>query len=316
MTALACGIDVGGTKIAGCLIDAEGTIVAQGRVESPATSTEAITGAIAGLVRSLGAEHEIGSVGIGAAGFVDRARSTVLFAPNLAWKDEPLRADLEAELSLPVVIENDGNTAAWGEFAYGAAADADDLLLITVGTGVGGGVVIDGELYRGAFGVAAEVGHIRVERNGRLCGCGNRGCLEQYASGSALVRGAREEAAGGSLLARDLLDRAGGDVAGITGPLISQAAAEGDAFAIEQLATLGSWLGEGLASLAAVLDPGVVVIGGGVSEAGALLLEPVRVSFHANLTGRGNRPELDLRLARLGNTAGMIGAADLGRRAP
>src|SRR4249919_2425340 len=206
MTALACGIDVGGTKIAGCLIDADGTIVQQGRVESPATSTEAITGAIAGLVRSLGADHEIGSVGIGAAGFVDRSRSTVLFAPNLAWKDEPLRADLEAELSLPVVIENDGNTAAWGEFVYGAAADADDLLLITVGTGVGGGIVIDGELYRGAFGVAAEVGHIRVERNGRLCGCGNRGCLKQYASGSALVRGAREEAAGGSLLARDLLE--------------------------------------------------------------------------------------------------------------
>jgi len=316
MTTLACGIDVGGTKIAGCLIDDDGTIVAEARVVSPATSTEAITGAIAGLVREFAAKHEIGSVGVGAAGFVDRSRSTVMFAPNLAWKDEPLRADLEALLSLPVVIENDGNVAAWGEFRYGAAADSDDLLLVTVGTGVGGGVVIDGELYRGAFGVAAEVGHIRVERNGRLCGCGNHGCLEQYASGTALVRGAREEAVGGSLLARDLLDRAGGDPSTITGPLITQAAAEGDAFAIEQLATLGSWLGEGLASLAAVLDPGVVVIGGGVSEAGALLVEPLRSSFRANLTGRGNRPELDLRLAQLGNRAGMIGAADLGRRTP
>jgi glucokinase len=314
MTALACGIDVGGTKIAGCLIDDDGTMVAQARVVSPATSTEAITGAIAGLVREFAADHEIGSVGVGAAGFVDRSRSTVMFAPNLAWKDEPLRADLEAALSLPVVVENDGNTAAWGEFKYGAAADSDDLLLLTVGTGVGGGVVIDGELYRGAFGVAAEVGHIRIERNGRLCGCGNHGCLEQYASGSALVRGAREEAVGGSLLAQDLLDRAGGDPSAITGPLITQAAADGDAFAIEQLATLGSWLGEGLASLAAVLDPGVVVIGGGVSEAGALLVDPLRASFRANLTGRGNRPELDIRLAQLGNTAGMIGAADLGRR--
>jgi len=314
VTALACGIDVGGTKIAGCLLDAEGHIVAQARVESPATSTEAITGAISGLVRSFQEGHELGSVGVGAAGFIDRGRSTVMFAPNLAWKDEPLRADLESGLDLPVVVENDGNAAAWGEFVYGAGADANDLLLITVGTGVGGGIVVDGELYRGSFGVAAEVGHIRVERNGRLCGCGNHGCLEQYASGTALVRGAREEAAGGSLLARDLLDRAGGDPDAITGPLITAAAAEADRFAIEQLATLGRWLGEGLASLAAVLDPGVVVIGGGVSEAGALLLEPLRESFAANLTGRGNRPELDLRLAQLGNTAGMIGAADLGRR--
>ena len=316
MTSVACGIDVGGTKIAGCVVDGDGAIVEQARVVSPATSTEAITGAIAGLVRQLGERHEIGSVGVGAAGFIDRARSTVLFAPNLAWKDEPLRADLEAQLDLPVVVENDGNAAAWGEFVYGAGADANDLLLITVGTGVGGGVVIDGELYRGSFGVAAEVGHIRVERNGRLCGCGNHGCLEQYGSGTALVRGAREEAAGGSLLARDLLDRAGGDPQGINGPLISLAAAEGDGFAIEQLAMLGSWLGEGLASLAAVLDPGVVVIGGGVSEAGDLLLAPLRESFRANLSGRGNRPELELRQARLGNTAGMIGAADLGRRTP
>ena len=314
MTALACGIDVGGTKIAGCVVDADGNVVEQARVESPAKSTEAITGAIAGLVRGLQERHEVGSVGIGAAGFVDRARSTVLFAPNLAWKNEPLKADLEAMLDLPVVVENDGNTAAWGEFVYGAGADADDLLLVTIGTGVGGGIVIDGELYRGSFGVAAEVGHIRIERNGRLCGCGNHGCLEQYASGTALVRGAREEAAGGSLLARDLVDRAGGDPQGITGPMITAAAQAGDEFAIERLTTLGIWLGEGIASLVAVIDPSVVVIGGGVSEAGPLLLDPVHASLAANLTGRGNRPQLELRLATLGNTAGMIGAADLGRR--
>ena len=313
MTSLACGIDVGGTKIAGCVIDADGHIIEQARVESPATSTDAIKGAIAGLVRRFQASQGVDSVGVGAAGFVDRDRSTVLFAPNLAWKDEPLKADLEAELDLPVVIENDANAAAWGEFVYGAGADADDQLLVTVGTGVGGGIVIDGELYRGSFGVAAEVGHIRVERNGRLCGCGNHGCLEQYASGSALVRGAREEAAGGSLLARDLLDRAGGDPRAITGPMITEAAQGGDAFAIEQLTVLGTWLGEGIASLAAVIDPGVVVIGGGVSAAGHLLLDPIRASFAANLTGRGNRPQLDLRLATLGNTAGMVGAADLGR---
>ena len=180
---------------------------------------------------------------------------------------------------------------------------------MTVGTGVGGGIVLNGQLHRGAFGVAAEIGHMRVVPDGRLCGCGNRGCWEQYASGTALVRDAKEQARQGSLIARSLLDRAGGDVEGITGPMITEAARDGDSFASEQLASLGRWLGEGIASLAAVLDPAVVVIGGGVSEAGDLLLDPVRAHFAANLTGRHYRPELQVRPAPLGNRAGMIGAA-------
>src|SRR6185369_11181953 len=172
----------------------------------------------------------------------------------------------------------------------------------------------DGSLYRGAFGVGAEIGHMRVVPGGILCGCGNHGCLEMYASGSALVREARAAARAGSLLAADLLDRAGGDPDAITGPMVSEAARAGDTFAIEQLADLGRWLGEGIASLTAVLDPAVVVIGGGVSEAGDLLLEPIRAHYRANLTGRHYRPELQVRAALLGNKAGMIGAADLARR--
>jgi glucokinase len=211
------------------------------------------------------------------------------------------------------VIENDANAAAWGEFQYGAGHDVDDLLLVTVGTGVGGGVVLDGALYRGAFGVGAEIGHMRVVPDGILCGCGNRGCLEVYGSGTALVREARAAAAAGSLLAADLLARAGGDARAITGPLITQAARDGDTFAVEQLASLGRWLGEGIASLTAVLDPAVVVIGGGVSAADDLLLGPIRQSFGAQLTGRGHRPMLEIRRARLGNRAGLIGAADLTR---
>jgi glucokinase len=169
-------------------------------------------------------------------------------------------------------------------------------------------------LHRGAFGVAAEIGHIRVVPDGLICGCGNRGCWEQYASGSALERDTREMAGQGSLTAKSLLDRAGGDLNAITGPLITEAAQDGDAFAKEQLASLGKWLGEGIATLAAVLDPAVVVIGGGVSEAGDLLLDPIRAHFRANLTGRNYRPELAIRRAELGNTAGMIGAADLARK--
>ena len=311
---LAVGIDVGGTKIAGGVVDEQGAILNTARRESPATDTDAIEREIEDLVLELRGNHDIDAVGVGAAGFVDVRRSTVLFAPNLAWRDEPLRAELERRTDLPVVIENDANAAAWGEFTFGAGEDVDDSLLVTVGTGVGGGIVLDGQLHRGTFGVAAEIGHMRVVPGGRLCGCGNRGCWEQYASGSALVRDAREQAREGSLIARSLLDRAGGKVDDITGPLITEAAREGDPFAREQLASLGRWLGEGIASLTAVLDPAVVVIGGGVSEAGDLLLEPVRSHFRANLTGRNYRPELEIRAAVLGNEAGMIGAADLARR--
>lgn len=311
---LSCGIDVGGTKIAGGVVDVDGNVLAQERVESPASDVEAIEEAIAGLVSRLAAEHRIEAVGVGAAGYIDKGRSTVLFAPNLAWRGVDLKAELEERVDLPVVIENDANAAAWGEFRFGAGHDVDDLLLVTVGTGVGGGLVLDGELYRGAFGVGAEIGHMRVVPGGRLCGCGNYGCFEQYASGTALVRNARDAAREGSLLAHTLLDLTHGDLDRIDGPIITDAAREGDRFALEQLAEVGRWLGEGIASLTAVLDPAVVAVGGGVSEAGDLLLEPLRAAFAANLTGRGHRPVLEIRQATLGNRAGLIGAADLARR--
>src|SRR3954469_15719170 len=238
---LSCGVDVGGTKILGGVVDEGGAIIEELRVESPATDQEAIEKAIEQLVTELKSRHEITSVGIGAAGYIDKARSTVMFAPNIAWRDVALKADLEALVDLPVVVENDANAAAWGEFTFGAGHDVDDLLLVTVGTGIGGGIVHDGELFRGAFGVAAEIGHVRMVPDGLLCGCGNRGCFEQYTSGSALVREARAQARVGSPLAKDLVDRAGGDPDRITGPLVTQAAREGDPFAAELIASLGRW---------------------------------------------------------------------------
>jgi glucokinase len=309
------GLDIGGTKISGGVIDGSGVVLARGRRDTPAHDPAAIAHEAATLIRELSSEHEIDAVGVACAGFIDRWGSSVLFAPNLAWRDEPLKARLGSVLDLPVIIENDANSAAWGEFRFGAAAEADNMVLITVGTGIGGGIVVDGELMRGAYGVAAELGHMRVVRGGIRCGCGNRGCWEQYASGSALVREARELVVSGTPLAARLSELCAGDPAALSGPDVTRAAAEGDPAAVELMADLGEWIGEGVASVAAILDPELVVLGGGVSEAGSLLIDPALAAFRRQLTGRGHRPEARFVLASLGNDAGMIGAADLAAQA-
>ncbi len=308
------GVDVGGTKIAAGLVDERGQVVARDRTESPATDPAEIVSTIGTLVRSLVGTEPIEAVGVCAAGFVDKQRATVVFAPNLAWRDEPLKERLQQELELPVVVENDANAAAWGEFTFGAGEDVEDLLMLTIGTGVGGGVVIDGELVRGGFGMGGEVGHIQMVPGGVLCGCGNLGCLESYGSGSALVRVTREKVLEDPQAATALMELAGGDPSGITGPLITEVARAGDDFALARLAELGDWIGQGVATLTAVLDPNVVVIGGGVSEAGALLLDPIRDSFESHVTVRSHRPMLEVRQAELGNAGGMVGVANLARR--
>jgi glucokinase len=268
---------------------------------------------IADAVRELSAGHHAVAVGLGAAGFVDAARSTVLFAPNLAWRDEPLRAAVERRVGLPAVVENDANAAAWAEARFGAGRGEDYVVVLTVGTGIGGGIVVDGKLLRGRFGVAAEIGHINIVPDGRRCGCGLQGCWEQYASGRALVQEAFEVANASPAQARDLLTLAGGKPEAITGPMITEAAIAGDVAALGCFDELGRWLGRGMAQLAAILDPGVFVIGGGVSAAGDLLRERVLSSYRKHLTARGHRPIADIRIAELGPEAGIVGAADLAR---
>ncbi|HEY6739720.1 MAG TPA: ROK family glucokinase [Actinopolymorphaceae bacterium] len=308
------GIDVGGTKIAAGVVDEAGILRDEALRETPATSPPEIVAAIGEVVGELADRQEVSAIGIGAAGFVDAGRSIVLFAPNLAWRHEQLQEAVEDRTQLPTVIENDANAGAWGEFRFGAGRDVDDMIMLTVGTGLGGGLVIGGELVRGAFGVAGEVGHLRVVPGGHLCGCGNKGCWEQYASGSALVREARALVRSGSPQASRLLELSEGSADALTGPMVMRAAQEGDVTSRELFEELGRWLGEGIASLAAVLDPACVVVGGGVSEAGELLLEPARAAFARNLTARGHRPLAEIRPAALGTSAGMIGAADLARR--
>jgi glucokinase len=311
---LAVGLDIGGTKIAGGLVDATGRVVAEAKRDTPAQHPAAISQQAADLVAELAAsapDGAVAGVGVACAGFVDKTGSHVLFAPNLAWRNEPMKERLEALVHLPVVLENDANAAAWGEFRFGTARDVDDMVLVTVGTGVGGGAVVESHLLRGAFGIGGELGHMRVVPNGRRCGCGNRGCWEQYASGSALVREARELVTAHSPHAAALVDLCGGDPEALRGVHVTEAAHLGDPAAVELLADLGTWLGEGMASVGAILDPALFVVGGGVAEAGELLLGPAREAFLRNVIGRGHRPTPDLQPAQLGNRAGMVGVADL-----
>ncbi|SDU57075.1 glucokinase [Jiangella alkaliphila] len=310
------GIDIGGTKVAAGVVDPEGTIIERTRRETPSKSKSprVVEDTIADVVAELGARHHVLAVGIGAAGFVDGTQSSVLFAPHLAWRNEPLRDAVQQRIGLPVVVDNDANAALWAECRFGAAQGESHVVCVNLGTGIGGGVVLDGVLHRGRFGVAGEFGHMIVVPGGHRCECGNRGCWEQYASGNVLVREARELVANGSPVAYRIAETCEGDPSRITGPMISELAAQGDPAALELLEDIGHWLGVGLANLAAAFDPGLFVIGGGVSDVGDLLLDPARTTFRRTLTGRGFRPEAKVVRAALGNDAGLIGAADLARR--
>ena len=225
---LTIGIDVGGTKVAAGVVDQHGSIVEKLKRATPSGSPELTAKVIGETVTELAGRHKVDSVGIGAAGFIDVAGSGVLFAPNLAWRNEPLRQRVEDYAGLPVVVENDANAAAWAETMLGAARGHEHVMLVAVGTGIGAGIVINGQLYRGRWGIAGEPGHYRVVPEGRLCGCGNRGCWEQYASGSALVAEAREFARRSPGGAVRLLQLGGGNADGINGREVTQAASEGD----------------------------------------------------------------------------------------
>lgn len=309
------GIDIGGTKVMAGVVDADGIILEKIRTETPdkSKSPKVVEDTIVELVLDLSDRHDVHAVGIGAAGWVDADRSRVLFAPHLAWRDEPLRDALQSRLAVPVMVDNDANTAAWAEWRFGAGRGEDHLVMITLGTGIGGAILEGGQVKRGRYGVAGEFGHMQVVPGGHRCPCGNRGCWEQYSSGNALVREARELAAADSPVAYNIIARVGGNVSEITGPLITELAREGDAMCVELLQDIGQWLGVGIANLAAALDPSCFVIGGGVSAADDLLIGPARDAFRRHLTGRGYRPEARIAKAQLGPEAGMVGAADLAR---
>ncbi|HTN59230.1 MAG TPA: ROK family glucokinase [Protaetiibacter sp.] len=308
----AIGIDIGGTKIAGGLVSEDGTIVRQERRPTPAGDGEAIIQAVVEIVQSLRADGEIAGVGVAAPGFIDAAQSTVYYTPNIPWRSEPLRADLSAQLpGLDITIDNDANAAGWAEYRFGAGRGRRDMTLLTVGTGVGGAIVTEGRLFRGGFGAGAEIGHMRVVPGGLPCGCGQRGCIEQYGSGRALLRYANEIADQRGI--GQALAAARAEHGELDGHHVYELIVAQDPGALFALRELGGWLGQAAASLSAVLDPELFVFGGGVAAAGDLLLEPIREAYLAHLPARGFHPEPDFATAELVNDAGIVGAADLAR---
>jgi len=306
----AIGIDIGGTKVAGALVDELGTIIREDRVPTSRDADEIET-AVVEMIARLKDDAEPVAAGVAAAGFIDAAQSTVYYAPNIAWRNEPLREKLETRTGMPIVIENDANAAGWAEFRFGAGRLVSDMVILTIGTGVGGAIVSEDKLFRGGFGTGAEIGHMRVVPGGLPCGCGARGCIEQYGSGRALQRYANELADQGGIgqVLADVRTRTGTLRGADIGDLIQRR----DPGALAALRQLGDWLGQACASLGAVLDPQMFVFGGGVAAAGDLLLESIRASYLENLPARGYHPEPEFRIAELVNDAGVVGAADLAR---
>ncbi|MDN4472693.1 ROK family glucokinase [Demequina zhanjiangensis] len=314
----AIGVDIGGTKIAVGVVDPDGTIVTKLRRDTKPQDPASIDAAIADAVKELAKDFEFQSVGLAAAGFASSDRNNMTFAPNIAWREYPL-GDRVRELigrdDLAVVVENDGNAAGWAEYVYGAGRHTQNMTMLTIGTGIGAALIVNGELVRGAYGFAAELGHMRVVPDGHPCGCGLRGCWEQYGSGSALTREARRAGVEREVRAAALLERAGGIAANISGPDVTAAAMDGDELSIELLHDLGTWIGIGCASMAAVLDPEVFVVGGGVVAAGDLLLEPARQAYKEHVPAQALRPMTPILAAEMGNDAGIVGAAALAREA-
>ena len=313
--ALSIGVDVGGTKIAAGVVDDEGKVLQTIRRDSPAADRQAIIDTITTVVRRLREDFpDVATVGIGAAGFVSSDRNTMAHGTNLDWTGMRIGDVVSEGVGLPVVVENDANAFGWAEARFGAARGKRNALIVAIGTGVGGAIIVDGHLLRGAAGFGGEIGHINVVPGGRPCGCGLRGCLERYSAGTALGVNAWELAQSRPGYAARIIELSGGNPEHISGKAVTAAAREGDPAALECYEQLTRWLGVGLADMCALLDPEVIVIAGGLAEAGDILLAPTRKAFAENLTAGTHRPTIPVVLAEGGQEAGLVGAADLARQ--
>ena len=312
----AVGIDIGGTKIAGALVDDSGAILKELRVPSPIEDSDQMIEAISSLIDQLTGDSQVIGVGVAAAGFLSVDREVMYHSPNIAaWRNEPLKSRIESKTSYPVLLENDANAAGWAEFRFGAGKDVQSMIMLTIGTGVGGAIISEGRLLKGGFGIGGELGHVVSVPGGRKCGCGLSGCLETYTSGTALLLAARKLASSDSPSGQRLKELAllEGE---LSGEMVYLAIMENDPGANELITELGSHLGTAIGSLFVPgLDPELAVIGGGVSAVGDKLMDPIRESLHKSLPAKGYRPELKVVKATFLNQAGLIGAADLARQA-
>lgn len=313
MTPVWIGVDVGGTKVLAGVVDHLGRVHGTARRATPGRRVDIaqVEDALEAAVLEAADGAPIAGVGVAAAGFVDPTGERVMFAPHLPWQGENVRERLGRRWGVPVVLDNDANCAALAEWTYGAARGAGSVLVVTMGTGIGGGIMMGGQLVRGANGMAGEFGHMQVVPDGHPCECGGHGCWEQYSSGNALVRFARQRMGEQPSV---LEEACGGNPERVTGPMVTEAAEAGDMAARAAFASVGDWLGVGVANLVAALDPEVVVIGGGVSQAGDRLLEPARNALQRSLVGAAHRAVPPIVPALLGPEAGLVGAAELARR--
>jgi glucokinase len=302
-------IDVGGTGTKGAIVDRDGDILL--RVErrtDPSAGTKSILTAVEELLqRAAEVNAVVESVGIGAAGFIDARSGSVTFAPNLVYDDPHVAAAVYAQVGLPVIVDNDANAAAWGERAFGTAVGSDNVVMLTLGTGIGSGIIVDGRLVRGHTGAGAELGHTVVNSDGPLCNCGLKGCLEQFASGQAIARmgmQAAQENPDSSIIAFS------GSLDGITAEHVAKAARQLDEPAREVMRDAGRYLGIGMSNIANLFDPEIIVLTGGVLRAGEPFLGPARDTLVAMTDAQRRRP-LRLDKSSLDRDTGILGAAAL-----
>lgn len=301
-------MDIGGTKIACGIYDEKLNLIREWKVPTGKSLSD-IEGVVLKACRRAIEEGAV-AVGISAAGNVKPDGRTIAFSTNIpCWIDYPLAKIVEEDFKIPVVVENDANAAGWAEFTHGSGQGSSNMVMVTLGTGMGGALILNKELYHGSFGMAGEVGHIPLVSSGLPCGCGLFGCAEKYSSGNALETMAKQAVRRDPEAGKKLLDISGGRVDKITGSSVFAAAEAGDELSMGIFCEIGAWLGKTLAAISAVLDPDTYVLGGSVAT--PLLLSKAQSAYPKFLQASSFRPHAEIKLAKFSGDAGLIGVADL-----
>ena len=308
---LTIGIDIGGTKISAGVVDSSGNLIDSSRCSTPAEGGKELISSVINLIKEFNKKYEIKGIGISIAALISSDYGTIVGAPNIANLSKlNFVNEIKEEFELPIIIENDANAAMWAEFKVGNAKGLNPVMFFIIGTGVGGGLVIDGKLFKGANGIGAEFGHMCVVPNGLLCGCGAKGCIEQYASGGALIRYANEALLANPDKSEEVLSFGEGK---LSGTALTKAAKAGNELALAAFSKQADWLGLACASYSLIIDPQAIIIGGGVVDAGELFLAPVRAAMRKYMPFAESHVPPKIIAAKFGNDAGLIGAADLVR---